>query len=72
MADKKVTHKTDKPKADSKTAKYFYGLGRRKKAIAKVKLFPKGSGKFTVNTKDYKQYFPQFSRQNKILCRKSI
>ncbi len=61
MADKKATTKTEKPKAAPKTAKYFYGLGRRKSAIAKVKLFPKGTGKFTVNHKDYKQYFSQFT-----------
>ena len=46
----------DKPKQE----KYIYALGRRKTAIAKVKLFPKGSGKFLVNGKEYKKYFPQF------------
>lgn len=65
MADKKTTPKTDKPKSAPQSAKYFYGLGRRKSAIAKVKLFPKGVGKMTVNGKEYKVYFPQFTqRQN--------
>lgn len=34
-----------------KKTEYWYGLGRRKTAIAKVKLV-KGSGKFTVNDKE--------------------
>ena len=38
-----------KPKA--KTDKSWYGLGRRKTAIAKVRLV-KGTGKFTINTKE--------------------
>jgi small subunit ribosomal protein S9 len=34
----------------------YYGTGRRKSAIARVFLRP-GSGKFTVNGKDFEQYF---------------
>lgn len=65
MADKKTAPKpatkAAAPKSPSQGAQYFYALGRRKSAIAKVKLFPKGSGKFKVNGKDYKVYFPQFT-----------
>ena len=32
-------------------------IGRRKKAIARIYL-KEGSGKITVNNKDYKDYFP--------------
>ncbi len=32
--------------------------GRRKEAIAQVYLYPKGDGKFRINKKDYKEYFP--------------
>lgn len=35
----------------------YCGTGRRKEAIAKVKLIP-GSGKITVNGKDVHEYFP--------------
>ncbi len=35
----------------------YYGTGRRKTSIAKVKLVP-GSGKITVNGKDVHEYFP--------------
>lgn len=36
--------------------KYFYGLGRRKTAIAKVRLY-KGKGAISVNGKSEKEYF---------------
>lgn len=38
-------------KKETKEKSYWYGLGRRKTAIAKVKLV-KGSGKFFVNEKE--------------------
>jgi len=34
----------------------YYATGRRKNAIAKVRLVP-GEGKLMVNQKDYKDYF---------------
>ncbi len=39
---------------------YLYAVGRRKKAVARVRLFKKGEGKITVNDKEYDQYFPTF------------
>ena len=41
------------PKADKK---YYYGTGRRKKAIARVRLI-EGNGKITINSKDLDEYF---------------
>ena len=35
---------------------YFYGTGRRKKSIARVRLLP-GSGNITVNGRDIDDYF---------------
>lgn len=35
---------------------YFYGTGRRKNAVACVRMLP-GSGKITINGKDIDQYF---------------
>jgi small subunit ribosomal protein S9 len=45
-------------KADEKT-KYIEGVGRRKKAIARVRLYPEKSGKttFVVNGKPATDYF---------------
>lgn len=36
---------------------YFYGCGKRKSAIAQVRLYNNGSGNITVNGKDGKEYF---------------
>ncbi|MEM1325447.1 MAG: 30S ribosomal protein S9 [Bacteroidota bacterium] len=41
-------------------------IGRRKAAVARVYLM-KGSGKITINGKDYKDYFPQKHITPKIL-----
>ena len=35
---------------------YFYGTGRRKKSIARVRLYP-GTGVITINGKDIDEYF---------------
>lgn len=40
---------------DKKT--FYYGTGRRKSAVAKVKLVP-GKGNITINDKDVHEYFP--------------
>jgi len=37
-------------------ATYFYGTGRRKTAVARVRLLP-GTGQFTVNSKTLNEYF---------------
>ena len=36
---------------------YFYGAGRRKTAVARVRLYPGGDGAVTVNGRDVDQYF---------------
>lgn len=41
------------------------GVGRRKEAVTRV-FVSKGSGKITVNDKDYKQYFPLVYLQNQV------
>lgn len=33
----------------SMSERYFYGTGRRKTAVAQVRVYPKGSGKVTIN-----------------------
>ena len=35
---------------------YFYGTGRRKKAVARVRLYP-GTGAITINGRDIDDYF---------------
>ncbi len=38
--------------------KYYYANGKRKTAIAKVRLYPKGKGRIFVNDKELIEYFP--------------
>ena len=38
--------------------KYIYSIGRRKSAIAQLRLYPKGSGQYIVNKKKLGEYFP--------------
>ena len=36
---------------------YLYGTGRRKSSIARVHLFPNGTGTITINNRDIDDYF---------------
>ena len=36
---------------------YFYGTGRRKSSVARVHLFPNGTGAITINGRDIEDYF---------------
>ena len=38
------------------TNPYFYGTGRRKKSVARVRVYA-GSGKITINNRDIDDYF---------------
>ncbi|MBQ7580178.1 MAG: 30S ribosomal protein S9 [Clostridia bacterium] len=38
------------------TSPYFYGTGRRKKSVARVRLYA-GTGKITINDRDIDNYF---------------
>lgn len=39
--------------------RYYEGVGRRKTATARVRLYPGGSGQITVNDKPAAEYFPR-------------
>lgn len=62
----KQEEKKEKETKESAAAKkrvrhsYLFAVGRRKKSIARVRLFKNGEGKITVNEKDYDKYFPTF------------
>ena len=36
---------------------YMYGTGRRKSSVARVRVFPNGTGKITINGRDIEEYF---------------
>jgi small subunit ribosomal protein S9 len=44
---------------------YYYGTGRRKCAVARVRLYP-GSGAVQINDKPYLDVFSRVTHQNKI------
>ena len=47
--------------SESETKRYFEGIGRRKRASARVRVyFDEPEGSFTVNGKDVKEFFPRF------------
>ena len=50
-------------KANLKKTLQFWGTGRRKKAIARVRLIPAGTGIITINEKALEDYFPQGTTQ---------
>ncbi len=45
--------------AETIKGEYYYGMGRRKTAVARVRLFPNGDGSITVNGKNAQTYFGQ-------------
>ena len=45
--------------ADTFKGDYYYGTGRRKTAVARVRLFANGDGSITVNGKNAQSYFGQ-------------
>lgn len=52
---------------------YIQAIGRRKTAVAQVRLFAGGSGKVTVNGRDIKEYFPvETSQQNAVAPLKEV
>ena len=56
--------KTEEKKAEKKTpekkGEYFYAVGRRKRSIATVRLYPKGKGEITIvnNNKTLEDHIP--------------
>ena len=47
--------------------KYFYGTGRRKTSVARVRLYP-GSGEILINGKGYLEVFPRGAHQAAVLA----
>ena len=37
--------------------KYFYGTGRRKSSVARVRVYENGTGSITINGRDINEYF---------------
>lgn len=56
---KKAEVKKDVKKSEAKEVRlrYYEAVGRRRRAVARVRLFTKGEKGFLVNTKPYLEYF---------------
>ncbi|MFC1934688.1 30S ribosomal protein S9 [Chloroflexota bacterium] len=50
---------------------YFYGTGRRKTSVARVRLYP-GNGVIIINDMPYEERFPSLEHRRKILQPLSI
>jgi len=55
---RKVVEKVEKPEKPPKPEKYFEAVGRRKTAMARVRLSTRGEKLFLVNQKPLEKYFP--------------
>ena len=74
MLEKKVSKKIAKNSSvtDKTSRRYYEAVGRRKRAVARVRLFTcnpsqsVGEGNFLINNKPYKEYFPILSLQTTV------
>lgn len=69
VTEKKATEKkvTEKRATEKSSHHYYEATGRRKTAVARVRLYAEGGNAFIVNQKDLKSYFPTFDLQEKCL-----
>ena len=49
------------------TDRYFYGTGRRKTAVARVRVYP-GTGEIIINGKGYLEVFTRGAHQQRVLA----
>lgn len=56
-----------KPSKKEAKISYFEGTGRRKTAVARVRIFTQGTKDIVINGKDLKEYFPLSDKQKTVL-----
>jgi small subunit ribosomal protein S9 len=61
--EKKEVEKPKEEKPKEEKEKYLEAVGRRKTAIARVRLYTKGEREFLVNQKPLEKYFPNSDLQ---------
>lgn len=67
-SQKKVTEDKKKTPVVKKSGHYFEAVGRRKTAVARVRLYEKGKKDFLVNGKNIDAYFPLFGQRKRCLA----
>ena len=55
--------KEDVEEKIEESSHYFEAVGRRKEAVARVRLFTQGDKELIINDKPYKEYFPTLELQ---------
>ena len=63
VTKKPIVKKVEEPEVVAKQVKYLEGVGRRKTAVARVRLIPQGEKAFLVNGKSINTYFPAIELQ---------
>lgn len=59
--------KSSKKPAAAAPANYIFAVGRRKTAVARVKLTPSGAGAFMINGRQLPDYFPTLKLSDTIM-----
>lgn len=62
-----VVEQEEKDLSAGKKQEYLYAVGKRKTSIAQVRVYKKGEGKFIVNEKEMKKYFPTAELQERAM-----
>ncbi|MAF24760.1 30S ribosomal protein S9 [bacterium] len=57
---------TAEKKGTRRRRNYLYAVGRRKTAVARVRLTKKGEGEIIINEKSWQEYFPTLALQNTV------
>ncbi len=65
---KTATVKSKEKKAVVKPTRYWEAVGRRKRAVARVRLFTRGDKEVIVNGKPIEEYFPTTVLQESVLA----
>ena len=60
--------KQEKQEEKKEDKKYYEAIGRRKSAVARVRMFTKGAKKITINEKDYEEDVPTRENRQKVIA----
>lgn len=63
MARKKVEEQKEELEKKTLKNEYIHAVGRRREAVARIRLYPKGSGEISVNGRPIAEYFPLLSQK---------
>jgi small subunit ribosomal protein S9 len=67
MAEKSLVSSSSKPPRTPSLKEYYYGCGKRKTAVARVRLYKDGKGIITVNDQPAEKYFVLTTQQGTIV-----